>query len=106
MPIAFYWDTDDSRLFVCESRSIQHKTTNTTSITTTTMNKSPAHSSSSNQNSKTISSNASEFAESQVNIMFVTDKSEIKELEIVNLMSGEKLVNLCVPNVVSKMNMV
>lgn len=91
MPISFFWDTDDSRLFVCEARSIQQKP----------FTKSPAHSSSSNQNSKTIHLNASGYAESQANIMFVTDKGEIKELEIVNLMSGEKLVNLCVPNVVS-----
>lgn len=39
--------------------------------------------------------------ESVVNIMFVTEKCEIKELESLNVMSGEQLVNLCVPNVVN-----
>lgn len=42
------------------------------------------------------------ITESVVNIMFVTDKCEIKELESLNMVSGEQLVNLCVPNAVSK----
>lgn len=41
------------------------------------------------------------MAECQVNVMFVTDKGEIKELQQLPLTSGEQLVNLCIPNMVS-----
>lgn len=60
-------------------------------------------SSSNKQNNKTpfeITSVAGP-TESVVNVMFVTEKCEIKELESLNVMSGEQLVNLCVPNVVN-----
>lgn len=40
-------------------------------------------------------------AECEINVMFVTDKGNIKELQQIPLASGELLVNLCVPNVVS-----
>lgn len=47
---------------------------------------------------------AEQISESQANVMFVTadNKSEIKELEALNLVSGEQVLNLCSPFVVGQ----
>lgn len=46
---------------------------------------------------------AEHISESQAIVMFVTadNKSEIKELEALNLVAGEQVLNLCAPFVVS-----
>lgn len=77
LPITFAWDTNDPRLLACETRCVAGGS----------------------KDSRT-SGGATMSAESQVNVMFVTDKGDIKELQVVSLSSGELLVNLCVPNVV------
>ncbi|XP_037026669.1 intraflagellar transport protein 140 homolog [Bradysia coprophila] len=90
LPTNFYWDTDDCRLFACETRFIHSKTFK--------------NGISSNSKTTADSTQSSVLTESVVNVMFVTDKCEIKELESLNLISGEQLVNLCVPNVVTLKN--
>lgn len=90
LPTNFYWDTDDSRLFACETRFIHSKTF-----------KNGISSNKSNGKNNSDSNQFSGPTESVVNVMFVTDKCEIKELESLNLITGEQLVNLCVPNVVN-----
>lgn len=92
LPTNFYWDTDDSRLFACETRLIQTK-----------LLKNALPTSSNKPNNKTPfeTTSISGPTESVANVMFVTDKCEIKELESLDMMSGEQLVNLCVPNVVT-----
>lgn len=82
IPITFFWDTDDSRLLGCEVRSIQNQKST----------KSPSHS--------MTSTNSSCIGESLINIMFITEKCEIKELETINLNSGQQLINLCAPHAV------
>ena len=73
LPISFYWNVDDHRLVACESRIIGHQV----------------------QRQKNTS-----LCESQAFILFLSDKS-VKVLEVVNLSSGEQLLNLCTPFVVS-----
>lgn len=49
------------------------------------------------------STNSSCIGESLINIMFITEKCEIKELETINLNSGQQLINLCAPHAVSNL---
>ena len=73
LPITFNWDVDDSRLLVCEAKLIPQ----------------------SNKNSEIAS-----LIESQVYVMFSTDK-KLLEVEVIDMSSNEQLISLCAPNVIT-----
>lgn len=101
MPVAFYWDTDDHRLIVCETRSIPNESEkdgvmrNKVSKFSVTPSKSEKQS---------LSLDTEPSPESQANVLFVTmdNRSELKELETINLVPGERVLNLCSPFIVSE----
>ncbi|EAT45838.1 AAEL002943-PA [Aedes aegypti] len=76
LPINFFWDVDDPRMLACETKPIP------------------------GQGQKGMSGKGSSIPESQINILFVDQKSQLKELELIELGSGEQLINLCIPHVV------
>ncbi|XP_062537441.1 intraflagellar transport protein 140 homolog [Armigeres subalbatus] len=76
LPIDFFWDMDDPRMLACETKPIP------------------------GQGQKGLSGKGSTIPESQINILFVDQKSQLKELELIELSSGEQLINLCIPHVV------
>ena len=71
LPINFYWDSDDSRMLVCETKAMQ--------------------------NGKNVRSN---IPETQANILFVGQNTDIRELEVIDLAVGDQVINLCIPHVV------
>lgn len=86
-----YWDTDEPRLLAIESKTVCQQQTK------------------SKESTNSYSGNTSglnNLIESEAMIMFYSDKDKLYLLESINLSSGEQLVNLCVPNVVSKIKYV
>ncbi|XP_055541505.1 intraflagellar transport protein 140 homolog [Wyeomyia smithii] len=75
MPISFYWDSDDPRMLACEAKPIGG----------------PA---------QKAAGKSGNIPESQIHLLFVDQKSHLKELELIELGSGEQLINLCIPHVV------
>lgn len=73
-PINFYWDKNDHRLLACETRYISRE-----SRKLDTLKKADGH----------------------INVMFITDNGDFGTLETIDLMAGEKLVDLMTPNLVS-----
>lgn len=90
IPITFYWENEDPRLFVCESRNLQPQ---------------QKIDSNKNFNSSTTtkpSTTQSNFSDTEVNIMFYRedDGGTIHSLETISLNQGEQLVEFCAPYVV------
>ena len=78
IPENIYWDTDEPRLLSFEIKS------------------------SSESQEKGVKSMGSSYVESKVLVMFVSEKqTSLNILERSSLATGEKLINLCVPNIVS-----
>ncbi|XP_058813913.1 intraflagellar transport protein 140 homolog [Topomyia yanbarensis] len=75
LPVVFFWDTDDPRMLVCETKPIYGS-------------------------GQKVTGKAGNIPESQINIMFVDQKTQLKELEVIELNSGDQLINLCIPHVV------
>ncbi|XP_055617076.1 intraflagellar transport protein 140 homolog [Toxorhynchites rutilus septentrionalis] len=77
LPINFFWDAEDPRMLACETK--------------------PIH----GGGLKGAAAKSTNIPESQINILFVEQKSsQLKELELIELDSGEHLINLCTPHVV------
>ncbi|EDS36288.1 che-11 [Culex quinquefasciatus] len=75
LPIGFYWDTDDPRMLACETKPIPGQ-------------------------SKGGKGGAGNVPESQINVVFVDQRLQLRELELIELGSGEQLINVCIPHVV------
>ncbi|XP_055845818.1 intraflagellar transport protein 140 homolog [Episyrphus balteatus] len=124
LPIVFFWDTDDSRLLAIEARSIaqqaqyhqrrklqlqlqqqQQQKQQEKGVKEEGDMESNALLSSSGAKPKAVVANATnleDYNETQAIVMFhAADKCTLKVLEMVNLASGEQLVNLCAPNVIT-----
>ncbi|XP_063697892.1 intraflagellar transport protein 140 homolog [Culicoides brevitarsis] len=74
LPISFYWDEEDSRFLACQTKTIHSKKHENLTPT---------------------------IADEQISIVFVTDRDEFGISEEMDLTSNEKLINLCVPHVVT-----
>ncbi|XP_054730217.1 intraflagellar transport protein 140 homolog [Anastrepha obliqua] len=83
MPVNVYWDTDESRLLAIEVKSMQqpHELRQTS--------KSGGNHTGTNS------------IESEVLVLFFSDKCKLNVLEKRSLGLGEQLINLCVPNVIT-----
>lgn len=75
LPVAIYWDTDDHRLLAVQTKVIHVQSSNK------------------KDNRKVV-------ADSQVIIMFESDKGALNILEGKDLTFGEELINLCIPHLV------
>lgn len=84
MPVNVYWDTDESRLLAVEVKSMQQSQE---------LRKIPPKAGRINNGNYSI--------ESEVMVLFFSDKSNLNILETRSLVMGEQLINLCVPNVVN-----
>ncbi|XP_055586637.1 intraflagellar transport protein 140 homolog [Uranotaenia lowii] len=71
LPITFYWDSDDPRMLACETKTIPGG-----------------------------KNKGSHISESQIQLLFIDQQSQMKELETIDLGSGDQLINLCIPHVV------
>ncbi|XP_067639118.1 intraflagellar transport protein 140 homolog isoform X2 [Eurosta solidaginis] len=83
IPVNIFWDTDESRLLAIEVKSMQPNQEQ----------KQPANSNKNNSGSNSI--------ESEVLVLFFSDKNKLSVLETRPLGSGEQMINLCVPNVIT-----
>ncbi|XP_017466425.1 PREDICTED: intraflagellar transport protein 140 homolog [Rhagoletis zephyria] len=84
MPVSIYWDTDEPRLLAIEVKSMQQTQEGRQ---TPKSGKTP-----------TTSSNS---IESEVLVLFFSDKNKLNVLERRLLGLGEQVINLCVPNVIT-----
>lgn len=82
MPVSFWWDLDEPRLLAIEIKTVQQKPSN-------------------NDDKTKPLSTSSHIVQTKVWIMFYTDKSQMNVLEIKDMESGEQLLNICIPSVVS-----
>lgn len=106
MPVTFFWDTDDARLVVCETRCISNGASKTTRKPTKpkyTPTRSVGGGGGSLPRGTKSSSDAEQSSESSASVMFITAdaKSELKTMETMNLVPGETVLNLSSPYVVT-----
>lgn len=87
----FYWDTDENQLLAVETRSIADIEENSKHDEKVAKQKEVER--------KNTTHNQS--VETEILVMFYNESGAIKVLETLNLSTGEQLVNLCVPYIVS-----
>ncbi|XP_058442990.1 intraflagellar transport protein 140 homolog isoform X2 [Malaya genurostris] len=75
LPVVFFWDTDDPRVLACENKPIFGS-------------------------GQKLSGKTGNIPEAQITIMFVDQATQLKELEVIELNSGDQLINLCIPHLV------
>ena len=81
MPVSFWWDIDEPKLLAIEIKTVQQKQSNNDKVK--------------------LDGSASHFVQTKVWIMFYTDKNKLNVLEVKDMESGEQLLNICIPSVVS-----
>uniref|UniRef100_A0A336M4N6 CSON011732 protein n=1 Tax=Culicoides sonorensis TaxID=179676 RepID=A0A336M4N6_CULSO len=79
LPISFFWDEEDTRFLACQTKTINL----------------------SSKKSQSIDGTKPEIADEQISILFVTERDEFGISEELDLSSNEKLINLCVPHIVT-----
>ncbi|XP_037936551.1 intraflagellar transport protein 140 homolog [Teleopsis dalmanni] len=89
LPLSVFWDTDEARLLAIEIKTVEQKKYRDTATNRNIYS----------PNEK--SGYRSHCIESQVLVMFYTEQGKLNILEARALASGEQLINLCVPHVIS-----
>ncbi|XP_049310514.1 intraflagellar transport protein 140 homolog [Bactrocera dorsalis] len=82
MPVNVYWDTDEPRLLAIEVKSMQQV-------------QEPK------QNHTKAGTNCNHSIESEIMVLFFSEKNKLNILETRSLVMAEQLINLCVPNVIT-----
>lgn len=80
LPVSLWWDIDEPRLLSMEIKTMHQK---------------------SQSDKDKPQENSGHFIETSVWVMFYSEKNILNILEVKDLLSGEQLLNLCIPSVVS-----